>query len=185
MAAKAKERRRCRRSLLRSPRPTGRVFFRGRWPRASASTPGVAERVFFRDRWPRASASTPGTAERVFFRDRWPRASASTPGTAERVFFRDRWPRASASTRVWRSGFSSAACCRGHPLLRRIRRSGFSSATVGRGHPRGGRAVGADQPSLEQAPRRGLWGIGPAERTWGLTWVCCGFWMGTWAWAQQ
>ena len=83
LAARAKERRRGRRPLLRPPRPTGRVFFRGAWLRASASTPDTAERVFFRGGLPRASASTPDTAERVLFR-----GCRGHFYAAARVFFR-------------------------------------------------------------------------------------------------
>ena len=50
----------------------------------------------------------------------------------------------------------------------------FSSAVDCRGHPREGRAGGADQPPLEQAPRRGVGGRG-------LTRVCIVFWIGTWS----
>ena len=75
--------------------------------------------------------------------------------------------------RVRRSGFSSATVGRGHPLLRRVWRSGFSSAALGHGHPRGGRAGGAGQPPLEQAPRRGAGGRGRGD----LTWVCCEVWV--------
>ena len=91
------------------------------------------------------------------------------------IFFRGALPQASASApRARRSGISSAAHCRRHPLLRRARRSGHSSAVDCRGHPREGRAGGADQPPLEQASRRGVGGRG-------LTRVCIVFWMGTWS----
>ena len=71
-------------------------------------------------------------------------------------------------------GISSAAHCRRHPLLRQGQQCGISSTAHCRGHPREGRAGGADQPPLEQAPRRGVGGRG-------LTRVCIVFWMGTWS----